>query len=112
MAVTITSSNQEKIEIKFHKIRLDGDNSIFHAVTTSEYEPDSFRDISMDLEQVDYINSLGIAEIVSTFRYLKGNREDVKMRITNVNNSISNVFRLVELTDIFEIYSLDGKILG
>ena len=102
MSVALIPENDHLLLV-VHSSRIDGDNKIFMTVKQSDLEPGIFASIEIDLQAVVYLNSLGIAEIISVFRYFKGEREKLKMVLKNVDASIAKLFDVVELAHVFEI---------
>jgi len=57
----------------------------------------------LDLSQVPYISSLGIAVLVAT--YVKVNREGGKLRLVNPRPRVAKVLEMTKVADIFRTYS-------
>ena len=56
-----------------------------------------------NMKDVEYISSSGLRIIVSTMKRL--NEENRNMAICNINNSVKKIFEIVQLTDMFNIFS-------
>ena len=57
----------------------------------------------LDLSEVPYISSLGIAVLVST--YVKVNREGGTLRLVNPRPRVAHVLDLTKVADIFKSYT-------
>ncbi len=82
--------NHEKIEKKLHEIIAE-DNS----------------NILLNLENIDYINSSGLRIFISLMRQLM--KENRKLRLCQANSNVINLLKVIQLVDIFEIYSDENK---
>ena len=106
MAVSIEYKG-DILEIKIHSSRIDGKNEIFEALTETTI-PSGIEIVEIDMRRVSYINSLGIAELVSIYRYLMQDekRKNLKFRFLNVKPEVAQLLRLVEFADLVEIHTI------
>ena len=66
--------------------------------------------VIINLEKVSYIDSSGIAALISSLSNLKKYQGGLK--IINVYASVKKVFELTKLTSFFEIYESEGEALA
>lgn len=64
-------------------------------------EPDTH--LLLNLSQVEYMSSSGLRIFVSTMRILKESNR--KLKLCNMNSAVMKIFEVVELMDMFDIYS-------
>ena len=84
---------------------LQGDNDLFRFIASQSDLPESTSSIEFDFEQIDYVNSLGIAELISIFRYLQRKYyQDIGFYLNNVSPEIQRLLRIVEIDQFFRIY--------
>ncbi len=57
----------------------------------------------LNLSQVEYMSSSGLRIFVSTMRILKESNR--KLKLCNMNSAVMKIFEVVELMDMFDIYS-------
>ncbi len=57
--------------------------------------------LTLDFTDLEYISSAGLRVLIATQKKLKG--EDVPMKITNVNEIITEIFRMSGFDKILEI---------
>lgn len=84
--------------------RLEGETALLQSITEeSEYE--RVTSIEFDMSDVTYVNSLGIAEFISIYRYynMGENSKKVKLLFTHLRPEIAKIFKLVELGQIADI---------
>ncbi len=67
------------------------------------------QNVILNMKEVDYISSSGLRIIVSFLRDLT--KEKRKLKLCNLNKSVLKVFEVVELLDMFDIYSSEKKAL-
>ena len=72
---------------------------------------DKFSDKSLiiNLEDVEYMSSSGLRVLVASMRILKSNNKN--LRLCNLNTAVKKVFEVVELMDMFDIYSSEKEAL-
>ena len=64
---------------------------------------DGERTFVLDLSQVPYVSSLGIAVLVAA--YVKVNREGGILRLVNPRPKVASVLEMTKVADIFRTYS-------
>lgn len=64
----------------------------------------------LDLSEVPYISSLGIAVLVTT--YVKVSREGGTLRLVNPRPRVAQVLELAKVADIFKSYASVAEALG
>lgn len=60
------------------------------------------RKVILDLEPIHFIDSSGLGSLISLLRILHS--EGGNLKLTKVNKPIRNMFELVSMTKIFDIY--------
>ena len=84
---------------------LQGDNDLFRFIANQSDLPESTSSIEFDFEQIKYVNSLGVAELISIFRYLQRKyHQDISFNLTKVSPEIQRLLRIVEIDQFFRIY--------
>lgn len=58
--------------------------------------------VVLDMGAMNYIDSSGLAAIISRLKEFRKNNGD--LRIASVNNSVKNIFDVTFLTSLFKIY--------
>jgi anti-sigma B factor antagonist len=66
--------------------------------------------IVIDLSGVDFIDSSGLAALVGTQRRMK--RYEGRLQLTGLSERVTDVFALMQLTDLFEIHETVDEALG
>ena len=94
----------DTIDVKVNHSRIDGKNLIFQALVDDPSIPKEVEFLVFNLANVDYVNSLGIAEFISIHRYFNSvNERGTRIRFTDVDTKIATLFKMVELGNISEI---------
>jgi len=86
--------------------RIEGSNHIFEQLVENDEitEKKNINKIIFDLINVEYINSLGIAEFISIIRYYTNLTSGAaKFKFVNVRKEIKKLFSIVELGQLVEI---------
>lgn len=87
--------------------RIEGQNQIFEQLLEMKPPVAQIQQIEFDLARVDYINSLGIAEFISIYRYFNDeSKENFRFIFHNVAPEIAQIFEIVEIGQISEISSV------
>jgi anti-sigma B factor antagonist len=68
------------------------------------------RTFVLDLSQVPYVSSLGIAVLVAT--YVKINREGGKLRLVNPRPRVASILEMTKVADMFRTYTSVEEALG
>jgi anti-anti-sigma factor len=63
----------------------------------------------LDLTDVEYMSSSGLRIFVSTMRLLRDNKKQLKL--CNINSAVRKIFEVVELMDMFDIYTTESEAL-
>ena len=69
----------------------------------------SDKSLIINLEDVEYMSSSGLRVLVASMRVLKSNNKN--LRLCNLNTAVKKVFEVVELMDMFDIYSSEKEAL-
>lgn len=86
--------------------RIDGENFIVNAVKEKNLIAQDIELVEIDLDAVEYLNSLGITEFVNIHRMFTDiTRGKTKFRFTNVDRKVKAILELVEVQKIAEIIS-------
>ncbi len=105
MSVIITQIDS-KIMVTINQARLEGGNSIFDNLIKEAPFSDTIKTLVIDFNRVEYINSLGMAELMSTYSNLRRiNGRDIKLVFSRLQPQIAKVLRLLDLGEIAEIES-------
>ncbi len=100
MSIDIQSG---EITVKLQLRRLEGDTKLLSALTARPEYSDP-RSIEFDMADVIYVNSLGIAEFISVYRYYNVEKgKKVKIIFSHLRPEIAKIFHLVELGQISDI---------
>lgn len=92
------------LRIRILAQRLDGDNEILAAIKNGNYKIDRTELVEVDFSPVEFINSLGITELVNIHRlFAEANPEGVRLRFLNVDKKVNAILELVEIQKIAEI---------
>ncbi len=84
--------------------RLDGDNLIYNAIKNNDYFSSEIEDVIIDFDSVEYINSLGITELVNIHRkYTDTSYGKVNFKFLNVDKKVNAILELVEIHKIADI---------
>ena len=67
------------------------------------------KNIIIDLNEVDWMNSSGLGILIGAVTTLKNNNG--RLALANVSDRISNLLRITKLADVFEVYeTIDSAI--
>ena len=104
MPVQIETDNAT-LHIKVVHPRIDGENFILKALRDGNYFEQDFETVNVDLNDVEYLNSLGITEFVNIHRgFLENTEGKTKLRLLNVEKKVNAILELVELQKIADIH--------
>ena len=70
-------------------------------------DSDPRSNLLLNLKEVEYMSSSGLRIFVSTMRILKESNR--KLVLCNMNNAVRKIFEVVELTDMFDIFSSEDE---
>ncbi len=98
----------DTLDIFVTSTRIEGKNEIFQTLVEDNTLPKEVENLVFDLNEVDYVNSLGIAEFISIHRYFSSvNQGRTRMRFVNVEPKIAQLFEMVELGNLSEVQKKD-----
>ncbi len=83
--------------------RIDGENHILRALQEGNYFRGEFEYVDIDLEHVEYLNSLGITEFVNIHRRFIDEGNTTRLRLLNVERKVNAILELVEMQKIADI---------
>ena len=87
----------------FHP-RVDGDNLILKEPDAGSYHAEPVESLSIDMAEIEYINSLGITEIINIHRkFSEKNPAGFKLQLMNVDRKIATILELVDIHRIADI---------
>lgn len=66
-----------------------------------EEEIDSNKDITIDLKELDYLDSTGLGMFMNIYKMVNDNDKEIK--IINAKDNIVKLFRITDLTDLFDM---------
>lgn len=103
MDVTI-KKNATTVEIGINEPRIDGMNHILAAIQSGNFLNPTVRQVDLDFHAVEYLNSLGITEIINIHRsFTDVTGGNVRFRFINVDFKVRSILELVEIQKIAEI---------
>lgn len=95
-----------KVEIRIGTERLDGENDILEAINKETDLARDIHDLIIDFENVSYINSLGISELINIHRiFSDANKGSTHLHFINVDRKVRAILELVDMHKIAEISS-------
>jgi anti-anti-sigma regulatory factor len=84
--------------------RLDGGNHLLNALKSGPWLEGDVEAVEIDFGDVEYLNSLGITELVTIHRLVQEQtRGKTRFRFFNVDRKIRTILELVEVQKIAEI---------
>ncbi len=81
--------------------QIDGSNSDEFAAEIIKIEDADIKEVILDFEGTEYINSMAMGTIFATYQKLKD--QDRKLSIINVNDKIKRLLKVANLTSVFGI---------
>jgi len=95
---------QSSMRVSIHTEKLEGEIPIFESVLAKHNENGGkVGKIVFDFDEVQYINSLGIAEFISIIRYFSGLNDKTKFKFINLDKKIAKVFKMVEMHNLADL---------
>ncbi len=92
------------VTVVVRRQRLDGDNDILNALKKGGFLGANLSTLIIDFEPVEFINSLGITELVNIHRLCtETHPEGVHFRFLNVDKKVNAILELVEIQKFAEI---------
>ena len=89
--------------------RLDGSNQILETMEENGLFRNSYSKVELDMARVEFINSLGITELVDMQRRFTDNMQrKTTLHFTNVDPKVNAILELVEFHRVAKI-SLKGE---
>ncbi|MCB1171064.1 MAG: STAS domain-containing protein [Leptospiraceae bacterium] len=87
----------------FHP-RVDGDNLILKELEVGNYQAEPVENLIIDMAEIEYINSLGITELINIHRkFTEKNPEGFRLQLRNVDRKIATILELVDIHRIADI---------
>lgn len=83
--------------------RIDGDALLLGRIQEACPDGADLQQIEFDFKHVEYINSLGITDLVNVHRAFNEGHREVTLRLINVNRKVNAILELVDLSKIAEI---------
>jgi len=93
----------DSLSIIFMKPHIEGNDPIFEIVIDQFDKRKKINRIIFNFEKVSYINSLGIAELISLMRYFQGFNPKAKFKFIELDKKIAKIFKMVELGNLADI---------
>jgi ABC-type transporter Mla MlaB component len=93
----------DTLRVKVDHPRMDGENLILSALRDGDWFDRSFLRLEIDFEHVEYLNSLGITELVTIHRTLRDRGNRARIRFIHVDRKVNAILELVELQKIADI---------
>ena len=78
--------------------------------TSKEVLAKQSKKMILNLGKVDFINSSGLGALVSVLKEVRNNQG--AMKLTNLAPYVKEIFDITQLSNIFEIYTDEGKALN
>lgn len=96
----------KKIEIidDIQTIKLIGDLDVysedeFKSFIDEEINPN--KDVRIDLKELDYLDSTGLGMFMNIYKMVNENGKEIK--IINAKDNIQKLFKITDLTDLFDM---------
>ncbi len=99
----LSTRKEGKVQIIQLEGRLDVHLSLEIEQEVNELIDKGEKFLLFDLEGVQYLSSSGLRIFIAAMRRLKG--VDGSLKLANMSDSVKKIFKVVELIDLFEIYS-------
>jgi anti-sigma B factor antagonist len=68
------------------------------------------RKILLNLGSINYIDSSGLGELVSGYRYIKS--EGGELKLLNLNKKVTDLLQITKLYTVFDIHSQEAEALA
>lgn len=91
------------LHVKILHTRVDGDAPLLPRIQASCPDPGLLQSIEFDFQHVEYINSLGITDLVNIHRAYNDGPHTVVLRLLQVRHKVNAILELVDLGKIAEI---------
>jgi len=91
-------------EDNLQTINLIGDLDVYSEddfKTFIDEEIDPNKNITIDLKDLDYIDSTGLGMFMNIYKMVNDNGKDIK--IINAKDNIQKLFKITDLTDLFDM---------
>lgn len=91
-------------EDKLQTINLIGDLDVYSEddfKTFIDEEIDPNKDITIDLKDLEYLDSTGLGMFMNIYKMVNDNGKDIK--IINAKDNIQKLFKITDLTDLFDM---------
>lgn len=93
-----------QLQLIVHIPRIDGGGQIADAMREYEDDLSGVESIEVDFKHVEYLNSMGITELVNMYRIITDkSRGRITFRFVNVKSKIHSILELVEFTKIVDV---------
>lgn len=91
-------------EDNLQTINLIGDLDVyseddFKTFIDEEIDPNKY--ITIDLKDLEYLDSTGLGMFMNIYKMVNDNGKDIK--IINAKDNIQNLFKITDLTDLFDM---------
>lgn len=91
-------------EDKVQTIKLIGDLDVysedeFKSFIDEEIDPN--KDITIDLKDLEYLDSTGLGMFMNIYKMVNENGKDIK--IINAKDNIKKLFKITDLTELFDM---------
>jgi len=71
---------------------------------------DKIKDVIINLEKVDYMDSSGLATFVEMFKNIR--RYEGRMKLVKPSKKVKGLFEITKLDKLFEIFDNEEEVLG
>lgn len=91
-------------EDNLQTINLIGDLDVYSEddfKTFIDEEIDPNKDITIDLKDLEYLDSTGLGMFMNIYKMVNDNGKDIK--IINAKDNIQKLFKITDLTDLFDM---------
>ena len=91
-------------EDNLQTIKLIGDLDVYSEddfKTFIDEEVDPNKDITIDLKDLEYLDSTGLGMFMNIYKMVNDNGKDIK--IINAKDNIQKLFKITDLTDLFDM---------
>jgi anti-sigma B factor antagonist len=90
--------------------RLDLSSASLLKETSKDILANQSKKMILNLDKVDFINSSGLGALVSVLKEVRNNQGS--MKLTNLAPYVKEIFDITQLSNIFDIYTDEGKAIA
>ena len=97
-------SNGSALHVAIRHPRMDGENYILKALRDGQYFKSDVRALTIDMEPVEYLNSIGVTEIINIYRqFTEAGVESFDFQLHNVDNRVYAILDLIGIDQMARV---------